>query len=261
MSLRARRLGVFALVCALSLVTLDAVAVPPAELARRAVAAEASGDLSTAARAFEELLAAGVDSTDVLYDLGTVYVRAERYGEAVWCFERVLLRAPWHLSARKNLRATRVRLARRDAARTGRAVVETQPSLAVQFGELLPLRHSVSLVVLAEIALIALWFSRRRAHTEVARVGASAGIALSVLVAAHGVAIVAARGERPPSSIVLRGGLRMLQSPRVDGIPDAALREGERVEVTRRESGYVRVKSASGAMGWLSSRELGPLTD
>ena len=50
MSLRARRFGVLVLACALSLVTLDAVAVPPAELARRAVAAEASGDLSTAAR-------------------------------------------------------------------------------------------------------------------------------------------------------------------------------------------------------------------
>ena len=53
----------------------------------------------------------------------------------------------------------------------------------------------------------------------------------------------------------------MLLSPRVDGIPDAALREGERVEVTRRESGFVRVKSASGALGWLPSRELGALSD
>lgn len=248
-------------VCALSLVTFEAGAVPPSELARRAVAAEASGDLTTAARSLEELLAAGVDSDDVLYDLGTVYARAERYGEAVWCFERVLLRAPWNLSARKNLRATRVRLARRDAARSGRAVVETQPSLGVQLGELLPLRYSVSLVVLAELAVIAVWLSRRRATTEVARVGATAGLALSLLAASAGVAVVVARGERAPSSIVLRGGLHLLQSPRVDGIPDAALREGERVEVTRREGGFVRVKSASGALGWLASRELGALSD
>ncbi len=258
-ALRVMRCG--ALACALALVSADAYAVPPSELARRAVAAEASGDFATAARSLEELAAAGADSTDVLYDLGTVYSRAERYGEAVWCFERVLLRAPWHFSARKNLRATRVRLARRDAARSGRAVVETQPSLSVQLGETLPMRHAVSLVVLAELAVIALWFARRRASTEVARVGATAALALSVIVGASGVVIVSARGARPASAIVLRGGLRMLQAPRVDGIPEGAVREGERVEVTRHESGYARVKSVGGALGWIAERDLGALSD
>ncbi len=238
-----------------------ASAVPASELASRASTAESRGDLAGAARALEELVAAGVDSTDVLYNLGTVYARSERYGEAVWCFERVLLRAPGSFAARHNLRATRVRLARRDAARSGHAVVETQPSLSVQLGELLPLRYSVLLTVLAELAVIALWFARRRAHAELARVGATAGIALGLTVALASGAVVYARRARPPAAIVLRGGLHLLQAPRVDGIPEGALREGERVETLRREGSYTRVRTASGAAGWLAARDVGTLDD
>ena len=103
-----------------ALVTLAAAtagAVSARELLGRALTAEARGDLPTAARSLEELVAAGVDGDGVLYDLGTVYARQERYGEAIWCFERVLRRAPLMWSARDNLRSTRMRLARRDAGR------------------------------------------------------------------------------------------------------------------------------------------------
>ncbi len=71
---------------ALALAGGGAWAIPPAELAARAQAAEARGDVPAATRALEELVAAGVDSDGVLYNLGTVYARGERYGEAIWCF-------------------------------------------------------------------------------------------------------------------------------------------------------------------------------
>lgn len=258
---RPRRLLAAACVALALLGASAAYAVPASELVARARTAAARDDMGAAARALEELVAAGVDSDDVLYDLGTVYARAERYGEAVACFERVLLRSPGHLAARRNLRATRVRLARRDAARTGRAVVETQPSLAVTIGELMPLGVSVPLVVLAQLALIAGLAWRRRTTSELARVGASGVAALSLLVAAMGVGVVVARRSRAPAAIVLHGGLRVLQAPRVDGIPEAPLREGERVEVLRREGEFARVRTATGASGWLASRELGPLDD
>ncbi len=234
-------------------------AVPPSELAARAQAAEARGDLPGAARSLEELVAAGVDSDDVLYNLGTVYARAERYGEAVWCFERVLLRAPGDLAARRNLRATRVRLARRDAARTGRAVVETQPPLSVQHGELLPYGVSVPLVVLAELLAFGAWVARRRAKSELQRVGATAALALALLVGAFGLSVVVARTQRPRAAVVLRGGLRLLQAPRVDGIPEGPVREGERVELLARDGAFTRVKGAGGGQGWLATADLGAL--
>jgi tetratricopeptide (TPR) repeat protein len=234
-------------------------AVAPSELAARARAAEARGELPEATRALEELLSAGVDSDDVLYNLGTLYARTERYGEAIWCFERVLLRAPGNLAARRNLRATRIRLARRDAARSGHAVVETQPSLWVQHGELLPYSVSVPGVLLTELLAVGAWVARRRATSELQRVAATAALALALLLGTFGLSVIAARTRRPDTAVVLHGGLRLLQAPRPDAIPEGAVREGERVEVLTRDGAFVRVRAPGGSMGWLASNDLGRL--
>jgi hypothetical protein len=234
-------------------------AVPASELVARARDAEARNDVTSAVRALEELTAAGIDSNDVLYDLGTLYTRAERYGEAVWCFERVLLRAPWHFAAQRNLRATRVRLARRDAARSGRAVIETRPSLGVQCGELAPYGVSTAIVVFAQLAAVGLLVARRRNTSELARVATAAGLALTVLMGVAGVGLIAARGARPQASVILRAGVQLRQAPRVDGIPEGGVREGERVEALARDGQFARVRTAIGAMGWVLTRDLGAL--
>lgn len=236
-------------------------AVSPAELLSRATRAEASGDVPGAIAAMEELTAAGVDGSAALYDLGTLYTRAERYGEAVWCFERVLRREPWSLRAQKNLRATRIRLARRDAGRTGTAVVETQPPTRTVIGELLPLDLAVPLAVLAQLAALALWFARRRAKGELARVGLAAATALTLTVALGVVAVITARRSIPPGAVVLRDGLRLRRAPRVDAIPEGALREGERVDVLTRDGEFVRVRTIAGRAGWLAGRDLGALPE
>lgn len=252
--MKARTLGL-----CLALMTAPAWAVSPSELLSRAARAEAANDLPTAIRAMEELTAAGVDGSAALYDLGTLYARAERYGEAVWCFERVLRREPWSLRAQKNLRATRLRLARRDAGRTGHAVVDTQPPLATSVGELMPFDLAVPLAALAQVVAIGLWLTRRRTHGELARVGMAAGIVLSLGVAGGAVTVIAARRGIPPTAVVLRDGLRLKQSPRPDAIPDASLREGERVDVVARDGEFVRVRTAAGRLGWLAQRDVGRL--
>ena len=249
------------LALSLVLATGVAAAVSPSELLARATRAEASGDLPTAVRAMEELTAAGVDGSDVLYDLGTLYARSERYGEAAWCFERVLRREPWSLRAQENLRATRLRLARRDAGRTGTAVVDTQVPLATSVGELMPFDLAVPLVVLAQLVAVALGVFRRRAHGELARVGSAAAMALALVLAAGGVTAIAARRGIPPTGVVLRDGLRLKQRPRPDAIPEGALREGERVDVIGREGEFVRVRTSSARAGWLASRDVGALTE
>ncbi|MFO0629514.1 MAG: hypothetical protein U0325_28315 [Polyangiales bacterium] len=249
-----------ALVLALVLWGGAAQAVSPAELLTRATRAEASGDLPAAIAAMEELSAAGVDGSAVLYDLGTLYARAERYGEAVWCFERVLRREPWSLRAQKNLRATRIRLARRDAGRTGTAVVETQPPTRTVIGELLPLDLAVPLAVLAQLAALALWFARRRSKGELARVGLAAATALTLTVALGVMGVIVARRSIPPGAVVLRDGLRLKRAAgRRD--PRGALREGERVDVLTRDGEFVRVRTIAGRAGWLAGRELGALTE
>ncbi len=246
---------------ALALIATPAWGIPPRELADRARVAESHHDPMTAIRSLEELLAAGVDSSDVLYDLGTVRAEAGRLGEAVWCFEECARRSPFAFDAQRSLRAVRVRLARRDAGRTGTAVVETQPSLSVQIGELLPYDLSVPLGVVAEcVVLLGLWL-RRRAEHELSRVGATVAVILGAAVALFALGVVAARRESPTPAVVLLDGQRLLQAPRIDAIPDVSVREGERVDILGREGGYTRVRSLSGHQGWLPTRDVGVLTE
>lgn len=254
--MRARALVVAAV---LTLAGATAGAVSARELLSRALTAEARGDLATAARSLEELVAAGVDGDGVLYDLGTVYARQERYGEAIWCFERVLRRAPSMWAARDNLRATRLRLARRDAGRSGQAVVEQAVPLRVQVGELVPLGWSVWLGVLGQLGVVLAAWRRRRAASELEAVGATVALVLSLTLTVGAVGLVAARRALPAEAVVLHGGLRLRQTARVDGIPDAAVREGERVERVSRDGVFTRVRTLAGATGWVESSELGGL--
>lgn len=251
----------FAALLALTAWSSSARAVPARELIERADLAETQGDHRAAAQAYEELVAAGIDSDEVLYDLGTVDAEAERYGRAIWCFEQVARRSTFALDARHNLRITRVRLARRDAARSGRAVVETQPGLGVQVGETLPRDVSVALVVLSELVLLGAWVARRRSHNELTRVATAVVMILAGLTSAFALTVLVARKTSAPAAIVLDDGLRLRQSARTDGIPDAVVREGERVELIGREGEFVRVRTLAGAAGWLKARELSPLSD
>lgn len=254
-----RSLRALLMAALVSLAASTAGAVSARELLDRALTAEARGDLPTAARSLEELVAAGVDSDGVLYDLGTVYARQERYGEAIWCFERVLRRAPLMWAARENLRSTRMRLARRDAGRSGQAVVEQAVPLRVQIGELVPPGWAVLLGVLGELGVVLSVWRRRRVTSELERVGTTVALVLSLTLTAGALGLVAARRALPPEAVVLHGGLRLRQTARVDGIPDAAVREGERVVRVSRDGVFTRVRTLTGATGWVESSELGAL--
>lgn len=251
----------FALLAGLFASSEMAWAVPPRELVAQAEAAEARGDHAAAAEAYEELVSAGIDSADVLFNLGTVQAEGERYGRAIWCFEQVARRQTFGLDARHNLRVTRVRLARRDAGRSGRAVVETQPPLGVAVGETLPPDVSVALVVLAELVALVAWRIRRRSASEVTRVASAVAMILALLAGIFGATVLGARRSARPSAIVLDDGLRLLQTARADGIPDAPVREGERVEIVGREGAFVRVRTLTGNAGWLRGRAVAALTD
>ena len=75
------------------------------------------GDYGAAVAAYEQALAAGADSADVLHNLGTALYRAGQMGRAALAGERALRRDPSHELARHNLEL--VRAQGRDAALVG----------------------------------------------------------------------------------------------------------------------------------------------
>lgn len=256
-----RAVAVLAAVAALALAR-PGRAVPASEIMDRAREAAAHEHWNDAARALEEIVAAGIDSTDVLYDLGTVYARAGRYGEAIWRLEQVNRRRPFAGDAQQNLRASRLRLAHRDAGRTGRAVVETANSWSIALAELLPRDWAVMLTVLCELLALGGWLQwRRRSAGEVARVTGAAGAIVLVGASLFFGSIVIARQFDPSSAIALRDGLHLLREPSADAIAEGPVREGERLEVLGHDSVFVRVRVPGGPVGWLALRDLGRLDE
>ncbi|MDP3276164.1 MAG: hypothetical protein Q8Q09_13275 [Deltaproteobacteria bacterium] len=245
---------------ALSLLLSASVAgaVPAAELAQRAQQASARGDHQAAARSLEELVAAGFDGNDVLYQLGTVYSLAGRYGEAIWRFEQVTRRSLLDGQAQHNLRATRLRMAHRDAERTGRAVAEAARPWRVVIAESAPLDVAVGTAIMAQLAMLAaLWFARRRGESQ--RIAGISVAALSALATCAALAVVVCQGTVAHTGVVLRDGVRLLDHGADDALGTEALREGERVELLGEEATFVRVRASTGSQGWVRQRDVGAL--
>jgi hypothetical protein len=238
-------------------------AVPARQLSDQAHSAAVRGNWNDAAHAFEELVAGGVDASEVLYDLGTAYAHAGRYGEAIWRLEQVVRRSAFATDAQQNLRAARLLLAHRDAARSGRAVVETAMPFGTSLAELLPLDWAIGLTLALEVAALACLVSwrRRRGASETSNVARIAGTALFAGAALVAGSIVFAAAAAPDGAIVLHDGLHLLRDPAADAIGDASAREGERVEVLAHRGTFTRVHTYSGASGWLATRDLGSLAE
>jgi hypothetical protein len=191
-----------------------------------------------------------------------VYVQAGRFGEAIWRFEQVNRRTVFSSAAQHNLRAARLRLAHRDAGRSGRAVVETATPWSIALGELLPLDWAVGFTVLCElIAILCLVLWRRRQSGEIARVATAVGGVVVTGAAMFFASIVVARHTAPPAAIVLHDALRLRREPAADAIAETPVREGERVEVLGRNGVFVRVRAVEGGQGWLAARDVGLLDE
>ena len=247
------------IMCAVLCSAQHAEAIPTSELLSRSRASAQRGDWNNSARSLEELVAAGVDDNTVLYDLGTAYANAGRYGEAIWRLEQVVRRQVFDGDAQHNLRATRLRLAHRDAERSGRAVAETSLPFKTALAETLPMDAAVALAVLAQLAVIAsLWVARKR-KGEAARIGGVASAALSGAIAVFALSVLVARTSVEPASIVLRDGVRLLNAPAEDAIAGEAVREGERVVYVEKQGTFARVRTVEGRGGWVRVRDVGAL--
>ncbi len=249
-----------AIVCAATwLAAGSADALTTQELLARSRTAASAGDWNTAARALEELVAVGVDDSDIRYDLGTAYANAERYGEAIWCFELVSRREWLRSDAQHNLRAARLRLAHRDAERTGRAVAEQSLPWRETLGETMPADTAVALALMAQLVLfLGIWVFRKR-RTEALRIAAVCVMVLAGFSTVFVWSVLAAQTQATPSGIVKRDGVRLLAQPSEDAIAGEVVREGERFAVIDRTGTFVRIQSLTGTQGWIRLRDVGAL--
>lgn len=228
----------------------------PAELYREGNRRYQEGDFEGAAAQYEAVLATGMGSAVLHYNLGNAHFRLGRLAEAVVAYERAARLDPGNDDARANLALATERLRDR---------VEPMPrfwliSAFEWWMRLLPrglLDAAVAASwVLAGAALVLLVLRRpRRGRAALRRSAFAFGAAFAVL----GATLLARETGfgRPDEAVVMAAEARVLSAPSTEGgLTVFTLHEGTKVRIDRRSGDWVEIVLADGKVGWL---ELGVL--
>lgn len=204
--------------------------------------------------------AAGVESSDIYYNLGNCYFRLNDYPHARWAYERAVRVSPSNADAKYNLRLT--------IAKLKSAGVQPQSFISSGFNTFV-YSHGVAgwavwalaLFTIALVCVLAFLFAGRIWM----RKGAFALAAVSILLMI--VAFVAAgvqtyKAGRPSEAIVLQGG-EVKQSPSANSRAVTRVTPGEKVNLTSNASdgvgvgGWREVALGGGQKGWIPSSSIG----
>lgn len=226
---------------------------------RRANDAYYHGHYQEAVDSYEQVVALGVVSPDLFYNLGNAYLKSEQLGAAIYNYERALELDPSQDDVRFNLGVAREAARKKGEDRLAGA--EAQPfwmrvagQVTVNWASWLFLALYVSLFVL----LIVLHF----VQPGFLRVGMWAGFAfvgLAMLVAG---ALLGARlylADRVEQAIVLPDVVQVKEGPDPNYQSVFGVHAGLRVRVTEKEQDWVRIRLANGLEGWVRERDLGRL--
>jgi len=221
-----------------------------AERFARANALLEAGDAGGAARAYEALLAEGLESASLHVNLGAARLRAGRRGAAIASFERALRLDPRDPDARAYLALARSR----NADRLGAGA---DASLLARIAERTPDRWAAAALAAPWAALwLALALRRRR----VGRARSLAGLAAAAaaLATAAGGALLAARaaGRHARTAVVIAAEAPVRDGPEEALRPTFVLHEGASLRVVEARGGALRVRLANGLEGWIAARDV-----
>lgn len=255
------RLGVLALLGALTAFAATARAQDMGALFERGAQAWVSGDRATALQAWETLREAGVRDPDLEYDLGTAYAESGQLGRAVWHFETALRLRPSDEDAQASLEAAQTGIGRRLAQVEGAATVRTRPPMA----EAVVAPFSEAGLAYAALVLNALLFAllawRRFAQREALRVTLAVAaplVALLLLASLWGVGVKRGLFEDGRAGVVLDD-TPLNEGPDPRAAERGQAREGERARVIASEGGYVHLRLGGEREGWVEATHVGDL--
>ena len=221
-------------------------------------------DFKAATAQYQRLIDAGLRDPDVYVNMGLAYARADELGHAILAFERALARRPDDAEADAALALARATLGKRGADRHGEAVVETKPPLAEALVR--PYRENTlaGLLLAFDAVLFVSLLAYRRSASEQVRTGLAITAAVAFMCcAAAGSALLVKRGvnREGQAAIILRDGAELREAPDPRASARGYAHEGGRARVLGRDGGFVRVRTAAGAQGWVANADVGTIVD
>jgi tetratricopeptide (TPR) repeat protein len=217
------------------------------------------GHFPEAVEAYEQVVALGVRSADLYYNLGNAYFKAGQLGPAIYNYERALELDPQQDDVQFNLKTAREaankkgedRLVGAEAAPLWQRAVSPYPVALLGW-------IFLGLWTALFTLLVVLHFT----GPGFLRVGLWAGFAfLTVAVVLSG-ALLGGRvylAERVEQAVVLPDSVQIKEGPDPNYASAFSVHAGLRVRVTEKEQDWVRVRLANGLEGWLRERDIGRL--
>ncbi|HEX6239436.1 MAG TPA: tetratricopeptide repeat protein [Polyangiales bacterium] len=228
----------------------------------RGNAAYARGDFTSAIKAYETLLEAGVRDAAVSYDLACAYGASGQYGAAIQNFERTLREAPGDDAAERGLKLARDLLGERQARERGEAIVAERPPLSsALFASLAENTLAVALLV-SSLLWSALLVALTRARAEAVRIGlgiATGFFVLAGLVSGFGLWAKLDFGAEGHRAIVRVDRAPVREGPALEARLAGELNEGESVRVLARDGEFAYVRMGQGREGYVPHTALGEI--
>jgi tetratricopeptide (TPR) repeat protein len=222
------------------------------------------GDLKQAQEQYRRLIDAGVRDPDVYMNLGLAEARSGELGRAILSFEQALHVRPDDREAAAALAIARAAAGKRRAERQGEALVETRPPLAEALVR--PYRENTLAVLglLLDVTLFGCLLLRRRARSDAVRTGLAIGATVAALACAVSLsALFVKRGgvSEGRAAIVLREGAELREAPDPRAAARAQAHEGGSARVFEQDGSFFRVRTATGAVGWMSREDVRSIAD
>ena len=208
-------------------------------------------DYAAALEAYEAVLAADFESSDLHYNLGNAYFKSGELGRSILSWERALRLAPGNADAAANLEL---------AARLGADDIEPLPrfwllSATSWWVDLLPRSALVFVVALAWLAFTGGALSRILLRSESARrlggLAIAAGAVLLVLLGSN-LAVREFEVAQPERGVILAEAVSVRSAPTDDDkLTVFEVHEGTRVRIDQRTEQWAEIVLDDGKVGWV----------
>ena len=197
-------------------------------------------------------------------NLGLAHAKHGELGRAVLAFEQSLHTRPGDADATSALAQARAAIGKRRAERHGEAVVETRPPLAEAIVRPYTENALAILLLISDAALFICLILRRRARADSTRTGLAVAASLLggvLLCMLSGLVIKRGALNDGRPAIVLRDLAELREAPDPRANVRARAPEGGSARVLTRDQGFARVRTASGAEGFMSERDVGLIAE
>lgn len=219
------------------------------ELAAQADEHYRQADYTTAIESYEAVLAAGMCSPELYYNLGNAYYRDGQMASAILNYERALRLRPSMRDAEENLALANSQIADRITPLPQLFITRWYENLTSHISP--AAWRIVFLIIVALIGLAAIGFFLGR-NLRLRKASLAFGIVgiLVLLVTGALLAASTARFNAHSDAIVMEPAISVKSSPEPQSTDKLILHQGTKVHVLEQLTGWYKIKIADGTTGW-----------